>query len=121
MTIRDDRRESPDIDAGTIVALMIGFVASAVVASALIWLYYRDSPAAKVAWRLADFPAPRLETHTGQALAALRTGEANDRSNPGSNQSIGASRSAIDQAMDAIAKRGAAAYGPPAANGSAGP
>jgi hypothetical protein len=118
MTPRDERRESPDVDERTIIALTIGFVAFVVVAAAVIWLDYRGSPAANVPLRLADFPAPQLETHTGQALAALRASEANRHSNLRGDQNISA---AIDEAMGAIAKRGAAAYDPPAGNGSAGP
>jgi hypothetical protein len=120
MAIETDRLESPEVDARAIVAFAFGFVGFVALALVLLGVYYRHANVSAAPPTPREFPAPRLETHNGEALA--KTKETQDAGAAGyawvdrQRQLV---RIPLDRAMQIIAARGAGAYGPVDAPASA--
>ena len=76
----DARLESPEVDAPAILAFTFGFIAFVAISLVLLSVYYRHADVGAAPRPPRQFPAPRLETHSGQTLDALRKSRGGARS-----------------------------------------
>jgi len=103
------RHEAPGVATRSLILIGLGLlvtvlVSLAIVALAFLWRQGHLPIGARPPQAPALFPEPRLQVHPGAELAAVRAAE---------NAKLGPKAALpIEAAMQAIARRGAAAYAP---------
>jgi hypothetical protein len=109
--------ESPEVDAPAILRFTFGFIALVAISLVLLSVYYRRADVGAAPRPPRQFPAPRLETHSGQTLDALRKLRAeHTRESTTADREHGPVRIPIARAMDIVAARASKAYDPPDAS-----
>jgi hypothetical protein len=115
MVVKSDARlESPEVDAPAILGFTFGFIAFVAISLVLLDFYYRHADVGAAPRPPRPFPAPRLETHSGQTLDALRKSRAeHTRESTTADREHGPVRIPISRAMEIVAARASKAYDPP--------
>jgi hypothetical protein len=106
--------ESPEVDAPAILAFTFGFMAFVAISLGLLGVYYHHTEVGVAPRQLRKFPAPRLETHSGETLEALRKSWVERASEPTTaDREHGPVRIPIARAIEIVAARASKAYDPP--------
>ncbi|HEY1781352.1 MAG TPA: hypothetical protein VGG79_13155 [Roseiarcus sp.] len=106
-------REKPDVRAGILAAILVGFFAFVLLAAAGLFVFYNSRARDATFVKVQAFPAPRLQTRSdgltdpeiARQKSALDKARWIDRAK-------GVFQVPIDEAMQAVAARGAKAYDP---------
>jgi hypothetical protein len=106
-------REKPDVRAGVLAVILVGFLAFVLLAATGLFLFYRGRAHDASFVKVQAFPAPRLQTladgltdpEIARQKSALDEARWVDRAK-------GVFQVPIDEAMQEIAARGASAYDP---------
>jgi hypothetical protein len=101
--------ESPEVGARAILAFTFGFIAFVAVSLFLLGVYYRRTDVGAAPQPPRQFPAPRLETLSGQTLDSLRK----SRAERTLEAARGPLRMPIERAIAIVAARASKAYDPP--------